>query len=60
MTESRVAPGKTYVPYDLRERTFLYAVRIFTGIRTLPGDMGTPIATKQRVKSGASVGANVE
>jgi four helix bundle protein len=60
MVEKRMAPGKTDVPYDLRERTFLYSVRIIKWVRTLPRDMGTQIAAKQLVASGTSVGANVE
>lgn len=60
MADKRTAPSKRDVPYDLRERTFLYAVRIVKWMRTLPHDLGTQIAAKQLIESGTSVGANVE
>ncbi len=47
-------------PYDLRERTFLFAVRTIKWVRTLPTDLGTQVAAKQLVRSATSVGANVE
>jgi four helix bundle protein len=48
------------VPYDIRERTFLFAVRVIRAIRRLPQDPATRIVTHQLVKSATSVGANVE
>jgi four helix bundle protein len=60
MADKRMAPGKMDTPYDLRERTFLYSVRILKWVRTLPRDMGTQIAARQLVESGTPVGANVE
>lgn len=55
-----MAPGKKDVPYDIRERTFLFSVRIIKWVRTLPRDMGTQIAARQLVEAATSVGANVE
>ncbi len=60
MTGQRTAPGKKEVPYDIRERTFVFSVRIIKWVRTLPRDMGIQIAAKQLVESATSVGANVE
>jgi len=60
MTGQRTAPGKKDVPYDIRERTFVFSVRIIKWVRTLPRDMGIQIAAKQLVESATSVGANVE
>ena len=48
------------VPYDLRERTFQFSVRVIKWVRLLPRDMGTQIAAKQLIESATSVGANVE
>ena len=55
-----MAPGKKDVPYDIRERTFLFSVRIIKWVRTLLRDMGTQIAARQLVESATSVGANLE
>ena len=60
MVEKRMAPGKKDVPYDLRERTFLFSVRAIKWVRTLPHDLGTQIAAKQFLEATTSVGANVE
>ena len=60
MIEKRMAPGKTNVPYDLRERTFLFSVSVLKWVRTLPHDMGTQVAARQLLESATSVGANVE
>ncbi len=48
------------VPYDIRERTFLFAVRVIQAIRRLPQDTATRVVAHQLVKSATSVGANVE
>ena len=47
-------------PYDIRDRTFLFAVRTIKWVRTLPRDLGTQVAARQLVESATSVGANVE
>lgn len=60
MAEIRMAPGKTDVPYDLRERTFLFSVRLLKWVRTLPRDLGTQVMAKQLLESGTSIGANIE
>jgi four helix bundle protein len=55
-----MAPGKSDVPYDLRERTFLFSVRIIKWVRGLSRDIATQIVVKQLIESATSVGANVE
>ena len=60
MADKRLAPGKKDVPYDIRERTFMFSVRLLKWVRTLPRDMGAQIAAKQLLESGTSVGANIE
>ena len=47
-------------PFDIRERTFLYGVRIVKFIRALPKDVAGVETARQLLKSGTSVGANVE
>ena len=48
------------VPYDIRERTFQFAVRVLRAIRQLPGDQATRVVAYQLTKSATSIGANVE
>jgi four helix bundle protein len=48
------------VPYDIRERTFLFAVQVIRAVRRLPQDAATRVVAFQLVKSATSVGANVE
>lgn len=60
MAQTSMAPGKKGVPYDIRERTFLFAVSVIKWARTLPKDMGTQIAAKQLIEAATSIGANVE
>ena len=48
------------VPYDIRERTFQFAVRVIRAVRRLPKDVATRVVAYQLVKSATSVGANVE
>jgi four helix bundle protein len=48
------------VPYDIRERTFQFAVRVIRAIRRLPQDTATRVVVYQLVKSATSVGANTE
>ena len=60
MSERRLAPGKKDVPYDIRERTFLFAVQVIKWVRTLPRDLGTQVAARQLVEAATSIGANVE
>jgi len=47
------------VPYDIRERTFQFAVRVIRAVRRLPQDSATRVVAHQLVKSATSVGANV-
>jgi four helix bundle protein len=48
------------VPYDIRERTLQFAVRVIQAIRCLPEDAATRVLAYQLVKAATSVGANVE
>jgi len=48
------------VPYDIRERTFQFAVRVIRAVRLLPQDAAARVVVHQLVKSATSVGANVE
>jgi four helix bundle protein len=48
------------VPYDIRERTLQFAVRVIQTIRHLPEDAATRVLAYQLVKAATSVGANVE
>jgi four helix bundle protein len=48
------------VPYDIRERTFQFAVRVIRAVRCLPDDTATRVVAYQLVKAATSVGANVE
>jgi four helix bundle protein len=59
MSNQKAAPGEA-TPYDIRERTFAFSVRVLRWVRTLPKDMGTQIAARQLLKAATSVGANVE
>jgi four helix bundle protein len=60
MAEKRMAPGKTDVPYDIRERSFLFGVRVIKRVRMLSRDWVTEVCAKQLVRSATSVGANIE
>jgi four helix bundle protein len=60
VADRRIAPGKTDVPYDLRERTFLFSVRVIKWVRTLPKDLGMQIAARQLLEAAMSIGANIE
>jgi len=35
MAMKRMTPGKQDVPYDIRERSFLFGVRVIKWVRTL-------------------------
>lgn len=48
------------VPYDIRERTFQFAVRVIQAVRHLPRNTATRVMVRQLVKSATSVGANVK
>ncbi len=48
------------VPFDIRERTFLFGVRVVKFIRKLPRDVAGVEVARQLLRSGTSVGANVE
>ena len=46
MTEARMVPGRKDVPFDIRDRTFLFAVRVVKWVRTSPKDLGTQVASR--------------
>ncbi|MFW6135663.1 MAG: four helix bundle protein [Chloroflexota bacterium] len=48
------------VPYDIRERSFQFAVEVIRAVRRLPSDPATRVVAHQLVKAATSVGANVE
>lgn len=48
------------VPYDIRERTFQYAVKIVGLVRRLPRDAAADVLGRQLLRAATSVGANVE
>ena len=48
------------VPYDIRERSFQFAVRVIGAVRRLPDDAATRVLAYQLTKAATSVGANVE
>jgi hypothetical protein len=54
-----VQSGKARKPYDLRDRTFEFAVRILDIVEALP-PVGYAKIADQRSRSGSSVGANGE
>ncbi len=47
-------------PFDIRERTFIFGVRVVKFVRTLPKDVASIELARQLLRSGTSVGANVE
>lgn len=47
-------------PEDIRERTFKFGLRIITLCRELPKDDTNRIMAKQILRSGTSIGANLE
>ena len=47
-------------PFDIRERTFLFGVRVVKFIRSMPRDVAGVEVARQLLRSGTSIGANVE
>ena len=47
-------------PFDIKERTFGFGVRIVRLVNTLPRSIAGGKVAEQLVKSGTSIGANVE
>jgi four helix bundle protein len=47
-------------PFDIKERTFEFGVRIVRLVNTLPRTIAGGKVAEQLVKSGTSIGANVE
>lgn len=48
------------VPFEIRERTFQFAVRVLKLVRRLPRALDAVEIGRQLIKSSTSVGANVE
>lgn len=48
------------VPFEIREQTFQFAVRVVKLVRRLPKTLDAVEIGRQLIKSGTSVGANVE
>lgn len=49
-----------YAPQDIQERTFRFGVRIVQLVNRLPRQIGSIEIARQLVRSGTSVGANVQ
>jgi four helix bundle protein len=47
-------------PYEIRERTFHFAVRVTKLVRQMPRTLDAVEISRQLIRSGTSVGANVE
>ena len=47
-------------PFDIRERTFLFGVQVVKFVRKMPRDVASVELARQLLRSGTSVGANVE
>lgn len=52
--------GEVETPYDLRERTFQFGVMVVEFVESLPSGIVSQEVGRQLVKSGTSIGANVE
>ncbi|MBI3788454.1 MAG: four helix bundle protein [Ignavibacteriales bacterium] len=52
-----MAPQK---PQDIKERTFEFAVKIIQFAEHLPNSRSSHVLSKQLIRSGTSIGANVE
>ena len=48
------------VPFEIRERTFQFAVRVTKLVRQMPRTLDAVEIGRQLIRSGTSVGANVE
>ena len=59
MTKSDGVTGKS-APYDIRERTFQFAVRVVQFVNSLPRTLAAVELGRQLLRSGTSIGANVE
>jgi four helix bundle protein len=57
---SGAPPKENGKPYDLRERTFQFALRILQLSATLPDTLEARVIRRQLVGAGTSIGANVE
>ncbi len=47
------------VPYDIRERTFQFAVTIIKALNTLPNSLPSVTIQRQLIRAATSVGANL-
>jgi four helix bundle protein len=53
-------PAEHGKPYNLRERTLAFGIRILQITRSLPQTMEATSVRRQLIRSGTSIGANVE
>lgn len=53
-------PAEGGKPFDLRERTLAFGIRILQNTSSLPGTMEATAVRRQLIKSGTSIGANIE
>ncbi len=51
---------KPQSPFDIKERTFLFSVRVVKLVRQLPRNVAGLEIGRQLIRAGTSVGANVE
>ena len=51
---------RSSVPFDIKERTFLFGVRIVKLVNVLPRSIAGIEIGRQVIRSGTSIGANVE
>lgn len=50
----------TQKPQDIKERTFEFAIKIIQFAEDLPNSRSSQVVSKQLIRSGTSIGANVE
>ncbi len=55
-----MSEGAKYAPRDIQDRTFQFSVRIVKLVNRLPRQLGAIEVSRQLVRSGTSVGANVQ
>lgn len=53
-------PDMPRKPFDIRERTFLFAVATVKWVKRLPNDSASQILARHLIRSVTSIGANIE
>jgi four helix bundle protein len=59
MQNEKVEQVKSQKIYDIRKRTYVFAINIINFIREMPKDFSAQIIAKQLLRSATSIGANV-